>query len=170
VRGRVGLAETTGINDLEESLTVEQHVAERVAVQRLSLWVSRSRVAEVLDSMDDAVQAAGAAVPPIRRTQLVADLAPLERRVLGIALAMIGRPSILVVDDADSLRDPGDREALWRALAWLTTEFSDPEGRPLTVVASCADPGEARSAVPNHALDLVSLSPRPGAPSFEKVH
>jgi putative drug exporter of the RND superfamily len=170
VRGRAGLAETAGLNDLEESLTVEQHVAERLAAQRLSLWVSRARVRAVLDGLDDAVHAAGAALPPIRRTQLVADLAPLERRVLGIALAMIGRPSLLVVDDADSLRDPADRLSLWRALAWLTTEFTDQEGRPLTVVASCTDPGEARSAVPADRLQLVALDPAPVAPTLEKVH
>lgn len=170
VRGRAGLAETAGLNDLEDSLTVEQHVAERIAAQRLSLWVSRARVRAVLDDLDDAVRAAGVALPPIRRTQLVADLTPLERRVLGIALAMIGRPSLLVVDDADDLRDPADRSALWRALAWLTGEYTDDEGRALTVVASCADPGEARAAVPADRLLLVSLDTRTTpAPTLEKV-
>ncbi|MFP5394506.1 MAG: 8-amino-7-oxononanoate synthase, partial [Gammaproteobacteria bacterium] len=58
------------------------------------------------------------------------------------------RGALLVVDEADALRTAAERSALWRALAWLTENYADAEGRPLTVVASCHDPAEAVATVP----------------------
>ena len=176
VRARVGLAETAGINDLEESLTVEQHVAERIATQSLRLWVSRVAVDRVLDSVDEAFggfdEAFGSAgrTPLLGRKTLVADLAPLERKVLGLALAMIGSPPVVVIDNVDELRAPADREALWRALAWLTdwpTRDGDRPGRPLTVIASGNEPAEAIAAVPPERLQLLDLTEVPSM--LEKV-
>nr|BFE82526.1 hypothetical protein GCM10020093_051270 [Planobispora longispora] len=102
VRTRVALAEMPGINDLEESLSVEEHVAERLALLSLRPWVSRAAVTRVMDLMDAAVTAATGAHAVLDRTGLVADVTPLERKILGIALALIGSPSLVVVDDVDS--------------------------------------------------------------------
>jgi RND superfamily putative drug exporter len=154
IRARVGLAETAGINDLEESLTVEQHVAERIATQSLRLWVSRAAVSGVLDAVDDAFRSAGR-TPLLSRKTLVADLSPLDRKVLGLALAMIGSPPLVVLDNVDELRSPADRAVLWRALAWLTDW-------PVTVIASCNDPAEAIAVVPperRQMLDLAEVHP-----------
>ncbi|GII04618.1 MMPL family transporter [Planobispora takensis] len=169
VRERSALAETPGINDLEESLSVEQHVAERLAVLSLRPWVSRAAVTRVLDTIDAAVAAATGAAARLDRTSLVADITPLERRILGLALAMIGSPSLVVVDDADGLRAPDERRALWRALAWLTgsPEIRHPGGAAdtlpaVTVVASCQDPAEALAAIPRERLipfDMTTVHP-----------
>jgi RND superfamily putative drug exporter len=171
VRARASLAELAGLNDLEDALSVEQHVAERIAAQSLRLWVSRARVNRVLTQMDDALVTAGGGAVQLGHETLVADLAPLERKILGIALGLVGRPSLVIVDDVDSLRSPADRAALWRALAWVTTQFRDPAGHPVTVVASCHDPSDALGAVPPERLQLLDLNaahPTP-ATSLEKV-
>jgi RND superfamily putative drug exporter len=159
IRAQVGLAETAGINDLEESLTVEQHVAERIATQSLRLWVSVAAVSRVLDAVDDAFRNAGHA--PLLRKALVADLSPLERKVLGLALAMIGRPALVVLDNVDELRNPDDRLMLWRALAWLAGWPVPADGTgpgALTVIASCIHPAEAIAAVPSERLQLLDLT------------
>jgi putative drug exporter of the RND superfamily len=159
VRAQVGLAETAGINDLEESLTVEQHVAERIATQSLRLWVSRPAVTRVLDEMDHAVFAATGSRESLGHDTLVADLSPLERRILGLALALIGSPALLVVDNVDSLLAAADREALWRALARLAEGSIGPErSTPLTVVASCQHPAEPISVIPPERLQLLALN------------
>jgi len=157
VRAQAGLAETPGINDLEESLTVEQHVAERIATQSIRLWVSRKSVARVLDSMDASVFAVTGRHESLRRTTLVADLSPLEREVLGIALALIGSPKLLVIDNVDELNSPADRRALWQALA-LLAEGTIGGSRGLTVIASCQDPAEAIQAIPYERLTLLHLT------------
>jgi RND superfamily putative drug exporter len=165
VRGLAGLAETPGINDLEESLTVEQHVAERIATQSLRLWVSRKAVARVLDAIDAALLAATGLPETLGRSTLVADLTPLERRVLGVALALIGSPVLLVIDNVDSLLAAADRKALWRALAELASgSLGTAAGleRQLTVIASCQDPAEAIATIPaerRQLLDLTTVHP-----------
>jgi putative drug exporter of the RND superfamily len=175
IRARVGLAETAGINDLEPALSVEQHVAERLATRSLRPWVSRSDVARVLDTIDDAFVGAGR-TSLLGRSTLVADLSPLERKLLGLALALIGSPPLVVIDNVDDLRTPADREALWRALAWLTDgpiddgsagEVSAGPHRSLTVIAGGTDPAEAIAAVPPYRLQLLDLTEV--RPILEKV-
>jgi putative drug exporter of the RND superfamily len=162
VRSRVALAELPGINDLDATRTVEQHIAERIATLSLRLWVPRARVAEVLNQVDDAIVAATGQRATLGRGTVVADLLPLERRVLALVLALIGAPPVLVVDDVDTLHTPAEREQLWRALAWLS-------GRA-TIVASCQDPGEALEVMPPGQVRLVDLAPAPAPARLEEVH
>jgi RND superfamily putative drug exporter len=165
VRARVGLAETVGVNDLEDSLTVEQHVAERLSTQSLRLWVPRSAVTRVLDAVDDAFVNTGHS-PGLGRKTLVADLSPLDRKALGLALAMIGKPAVIAVDNVDELRSPAERDLFWRALAWLT-DWPVERGF-LTVIASSNHPAEAVAAVPADRLQLLDLTDV--RPLLEKVH
>ncbi|MFI7586516.1 MMPL family transporter [Spongisporangium articulatum] len=157
LRRRVGLGEVVGVNDLEDGLSVEQHVAERIAVRSVRPWVSRAAVNRVLDQVDDAVLAATDSRRPLGRRTLVADLDPLQRLLLGCALGLIGRPQVLVVDDVDRARSRAGREAVWRGLAWLA--------RPgLTVVATSQSPEDAYAAVPAEQLYVLDLSGSPVVP------
>ncbi|NAZ83286.1 hypothetical protein GTR02_15810, partial [Kineococcus sp. R8] len=192
VRHRVALAEVRGVNDLDDALTVEQHVAERLVLHQpwYRPWVSAARVTAVLDRVDAALAAnarlvAGSraarhvrhdAEPAVaseddrahrlRRKEFVSDLAPLERLALGVVLALLGRPEVLVVDDVDALRDAGDRRRAWAALLALDA-YEDEGGRhPLTVVVACQDAGAA-AALPElttgpapRRVRLLRLGPR----------
>ncbi|MEZ0494558.1 ATP-binding cassette domain-containing protein [Kineococcus sp. TBRC 1896] len=135
VRRRVALAEVRGVNELDDALTVEQHVAERLVLHRPwhRPWVSRREVADQLERVRDALPRTGAgADPPLRGREFVSDLQPLERLTLGVVLALVGRPDVLVVDDVDSLRRSQDRRRAW---AWLASL----QETGLTVLAGCSD-------------------------------
>ncbi|WP_432506369.1 ATP-binding cassette domain-containing protein [Kineococcus arenarius] len=144
VRRRAALAEVRGVNDLDDALTVEQHVAERLVLHQpwWRPWTGRGRVDELLDRVERTfdVPAApgavpGAAAPGLHRREFVSDVDPLERMALGVVLALVGRPDVLVVDDVDSLRRVEDRRRAWAAL----TALRRTSAAPLTVVASCTD-------------------------------
>ena len=202
VRHRVGLAELRGVNDLDDALTVEQHVAERLVLHQpwWKPWVAGARVTEVLDRVDAALEANAslaeasrgarhvrhgaepgdpgdeAGVPGarrLRRREFVSDLLPLERLVLGVVLALLGRPEVLVVDDVDALRDAEDRRRAWAALLALDG-YDDARGHhPLTVVVTCQDTAAAAAlpeltvgAVPRRVrvLHLQPAGPAAGGP------
>ncbi|NAZ88058.1 ABC transporter ATP-binding protein [Kineococcus indalonis] len=140
VRRRAALGEVRGVNDLDDALTVEQHVAERVVLHQpwWRPWASRAQVDEQLDRVEHALGAtaqAGAAVPALHRREFVSDVDPLERAVLGVVLALVGRPELLLVDDVDALRRAEDRRRAWHALTALRRTSAE----PLTVVATCTD-------------------------------
>lgn len=134
VRHDVALAELPGVNDLEDNLTIDQHIAERLSIRSFGLWVSRSAITPVLDQLNHALQRAheegGLTYDPLPGTAIVSTLTRLERKMLGAVLALTERPKILVVDDADDLRAAEDIELLWAALAWLLEEST------VTLVAS----------------------------------
>ncbi|PRY13888.1 ABC transporter ATP-binding protein [Kineococcus rhizosphaerae] len=158
VRRRVALAEVRGVNELDDALTVEQHVAERLVLHQPwhRPWAGGRQVAEQLERVEQflALTAeAGADVPALRPKEFVSDVDPLERMVLGVVLALIGKPDVLVVDDVDSLRRSEDRRRAWESLAALQ------ETTPLTVVASCSDASDVRWHPGDHRilLDLPEL-------------
>jgi RND superfamily putative drug exporter len=133
-RHSVALAEVSGVNDLEDNLSVDQHIAERLSIRSFGLWVSRGRIAPVLVQLNHALERAhdeaGVPFEPVDGNALVSDLLPLERKMLGVVLALTEDPSIVVVDDADDLRAAEHIDLLWSALAWLL------EDRDVTLVAS----------------------------------
>ena len=134
------LAEVRGVNDLDDALTVEQHVAERVVLHQpwWRPWATRAQVDAQLERVERAVAltpGAGGPAPALHRRAFVSDVDPLERLVLGVVLALVGRPALLVVDDVDALRRADDRRRAWRALSALRGTSAE----PLTVVASCTD-------------------------------
>lgn len=171
VRHRVALGTVTGVNDLDDALTVEQHIAERLVIHQpwFKPVVRRRTVQQVIDRVDAVIDAtagrvtaahapaaqtpagralagrgrdagpAGAVTPaaglgPLHRDRLVADVGPLDRMVLGVVLALLGRPEVLVVDDVDLLRDGTDRRRAWAGLAALDDD--------LTIVATCQEASE----------------------------
>lgn len=145
VRRRVALAEVRGVNDLDDALTVEQHVAERLVLHQpwYRPWVSKDQVAEQIARVERAVAVTaetGADVPALRPREFVSDIDPLERMALGVVLALIGRPDVIVVDDVDSLRRTEDRRRAWESLSALRHTSAI----PLTVLASCSDTSDIR--------------------------
>ena len=79
VRRSVALAEMRGVNDLDDNLTVDQLIAERLSIGSFSLWVSRSRVAPVRDELNDALEyALRSRRTPRRRRQRI-DAAVVTR-------------------------------------------------------------------------------------------
>ncbi|WP_449065103.1 ATP-binding cassette domain-containing protein [Planomonospora algeriensis] len=123
IRRVAALGLVDGVNDLEGSLTVREHVHEQ---SRGLLWNARSagRAAAALER-------AGLDLSPDDRT-LVRELGREQRVRLGVALALLDEPGLLVLDNVDAGL-PADRcDALWETLRDLAA-------RGLTVVASCTE-------------------------------
>lgn len=162
VRRRVALAEFAGVNPLDDNLTVDQHIAERLSIRGLGLWVSRKRVDPVRHAMNRALANARreAGLPPheIPGDALVSSLPRLERKILGVALALVDDPQVLVLDDADELRVGEDIALLWSTLAHLLDE------RETALVASVsspqAAPGTERGGSGGDRLHLLALETR----------
>ncbi|MFJ9735153.1 ATP-binding cassette domain-containing protein [Streptomyces sp. NPDC101171] len=137
---RVGaVANVAGVTDLEPALTVGEHLRERALLQhrfgdslRDVLRPRRDRTHEARLRVDAALAAAGLdpeTLPKGSRTA-VRDLErPAELR-LSIALALLGRPRLLGVDDIDMKLSDAEREGIWDLLRSLTRAGT-------TVVAVC---------------------------------
>ncbi|MFE2036502.1 ATP-binding cassette domain-containing protein [Streptomyces scopuliridis] len=120
-----GLGHVPGVSDLDPALTVAEHLRERALLQRRFGGSPRAllrprarRAAEARDRIDAALTAAGldtAALPKGERTS-VRDLERLEALRLSVALALIGRPRLLAVDDLDLKLSDADRAEAWRLL------------------------------------------------------
>ncbi|MEU3886795.1 ATP-binding cassette domain-containing protein [Streptomyces sp. NPDC029041] len=144
VRGISALAHVPGLTDLDPALTVGEHLRERALLQRRFgaslrglLRPRRERAAEAEQRVGAALEAAGLDVESLPKgpRTAVRDLERLEALRLSIALALVGGPRLLGVDDADLKLSDGEREevhALLRSLADAGT----------TVVAVCSEAPE----------------------------
>ncbi|GAT65289.1 multidrug ABC transporter ATPase-like protein [Planomonospora sphaerica] len=123
IRRVAALGLVDGVNDLERSLTVREHVHER---SRGLFWNARNRARAAA-----ALERAGLDLSPDDRT-LVRALGREQRVRLGVALALLDGPGLLVLDNVDAGL-PGDRrDALWATLEDLAAQG-------LTVVAACTE-------------------------------
>lgn len=170
VRHLSALAETPIVNRLDDDLTVERQLAAAL-VLRQPWWkpvVSHKavvlcliRVNEVLrlvDARAGALLGSGTAgLPRLTGTDRIADLQPLDRAALGVVVALIGRPRLLIVDDVDTLRDTDDRTRVWAAL--LTLRMAG--WHDLTIAASGQDPKELLEI-----LDGIGGEPAPARPVY----
>ena len=125
VRRITGLGLISGVNDLEPGLTVEQHVAE----QRLIVGRSRRTSRDVLALVG--LSGAGA----IRARDLSAE----QRVRLGLALALVGEPRVVVVDDLDRDLTAEQAASVGRTLRALADDG-------LTVLVACLDENSASFA------------------------
>jgi len=153
VRRTVALAEFAGINDLEDNLTVDQHIAEQVSISSFGVWVRKSTIAPIRESLNDALEKAhadaGLPFHTVIGTELVSTLPRLERKLLSASLALINNPHILVIEDVDDLRSGEHIALLWDALTALL------DGRDVTVVASVQSASSAPPHSPHvHLLEL----------------
>jgi ABC-type multidrug transport system ATPase subunit len=103
------------------------------------------RAAEARLRVDTALTAAGldrSALPKGPRTA-VRDLERLEALRLSVALALIGRPRLLAVDDTDLKLSDAERGEAWALLRSLAESG-------ITVVAVCSEAPEGAVVVSTH--------------------
>jgi ABC-type multidrug transport system ATPase subunit len=141
VRRASALAHVAGVTDLEPALTVGEHLHERALLQRrfgdslrALLRPRAERRAEAGLRIDAALAAAGLdreALPKGSRTA-VRDLERLEALRLSIALALMGSPRLLGVDDTDLKLSDAERGEVWALLRSIAESGT-------TVVAVCSE-------------------------------
>jgi ABC-type multidrug transport system ATPase subunit len=129
VRRVSAVANVPGVTDLEPALTVGEHLRERSLLQRRfgdslreALRPHAHRVHEARLRADAALAAAGLdleTLPKGSRTA-VRNLDRLEALRLSVALALVGRPRLLAVDDTDLKLSDGERAEVWDLLRSLT--------------------------------------------------
>ncbi|MER8070778.1 ATP-binding cassette domain-containing protein [Streptomyces sp. NPDC094034] len=143
VRRVSALGHVPGVSDLDPALTVAEHLRERALLQRRfggslgslrpgSLRPGSRRATEARGHIDAALTAAGldtSALPKGERTS-ARDLERLEALRLSVALALIGRPRLLAVDDLDLKLSDADRAEAWRLLRSVAEDGT-------TVLAVC---------------------------------
>ncbi len=141
VRRISALAHVTGVTDLDPALTVGEHLHERALLQRrfgdtLSalLRPRGERAAREKRRVDTALAAAGLdplTLPKGTRTA-VRDLERVEALRLSVALALLGGPRLLGVDDTDLKLSSAERAEVWDLLRSLAASGT-------TVVAVCSE-------------------------------
>ncbi|MFF5936345.1 ATP-binding cassette domain-containing protein [Streptomyces sp. NPDC012508] len=144
VRRISSLGPVPGVSDLDPSLTVAEHLRERALLQRRYDGAVRAllrppgeRAAATRARIDAALETAGLdleTLPKGERTS-VRDLERLEALRLSVALALIGRPRVLALDDTDLKLSPADRAEAWALLRSIA-------GAGTTVLAVCSEAPE----------------------------
>ncbi|MDV9200554.1 ABC transporter ATP-binding protein, partial [Streptomyces sp. Wh19] len=134
------------VSELDPAFTVAEHLRERALLQRrfdgslrALLRPRAERIATARGRIDAALDAAGldpATLPKGERTS-VRDLERLEALRLSIALALIGGPRLLAVDDTDLKLSDAERAEAWELLRSVAAGGT-------TVLAVCSQaPGGA---------------------------
>lgn len=142
VRRVTGLGPVPGVSDLEPALTVAEQLHERALLARRFdgpvrglFRPRRERAAASRARIEDALHRVGlelTELPKGPRTA-VRDLERLEALRLSVALALIGAPRLVAVDDLDLKLGPDDRERAWSLLR-------DVADGGTTVLAVCSEP------------------------------
>ncbi|MFC9242400.1 ATP-binding cassette domain-containing protein [Streptomyces decoyicus] len=142
VRSVTALAHVPGVAELDPALTVGEHLRERALLQgrfggslRALLRPRHERRAAARALVDAALTAAGLdleSLPKGIRTS-VRDLERLEALRLSVALALIGGPRLLAVDDIDLKLSDDERAGAWAMLRGLAAAGT-------TVLAVCSEP------------------------------
>ncbi|MCB5167213.1 ATP-binding cassette domain-containing protein [Streptomyces bambusae] len=163
VRRISALGPVPGVNDLDPSLTVAEQVRERALL--LGRYggplraLVRPRGAGPAVRAEEALAAAGldpASLPKGERTA-VRSLGRVEALRLSVALALMGRPELVAVDDADLKLSADERGEVWGLLR-------DVAACGTTVLAVCSDaPSDAVTVRTGPAGS--GLRPGPRSPS-----
>ncbi|MEV5436392.1 ATP-binding cassette domain-containing protein [Streptomyces sp. NPDC052682] len=149
VRRVSALANVAGVTELDPALTVGEHLRERALLQRRFadslrglLRPRAERRGEERRRIDTALAAAGLdleTLPKGPRTA-VRDLERLEALRLSLALALLGRPRLLGVDDTDLKLSTAERAEVWAQLRSIAEAGT-------TVLAVCSEAPEGAVAV-----------------------
>ncbi|MFE7752065.1 ATP-binding cassette domain-containing protein [Streptomyces sp. NPDC057428] len=141
VRGFSALGPVPGVSELDPAFTVAEHLRERALLRRRFDGSPRSllrpraeRAAASRAVVEAALEAAGldlSELPKAERTS-VRDLERLEALRLSVALALMGRPRLLAVDDTDLKLSASDRALAWELLRGLAADGT-------TVLAVCSE-------------------------------
>ncbi|MEU3425682.1 ATP-binding cassette domain-containing protein [Streptomyces gardneri] len=184
VRRISALGQVPGVSELDPAFTVAEHLRERVLVQRrfdgsvrALLRRPAERAAEARARIDEAVAASGLdldALPKGERTS-VRDLERLEALRLSIALALIGRPRLLALDDTDLKLSDADRAEAWallRSVAEAGTTVlavcaeAPADAQRITTIADAAEPERAtepNATEPEQATEPKATEPEKAA-------
>ncbi|MEV7385060.1 MULTISPECIES: ATP-binding cassette domain-containing protein [unclassified Streptomyces] len=167
VRRISAVANVAGVTDLEPALTVGEHLRERALLQRRfgdslrNLVRPRAdRSARARQLVDDALAAAGLgleSLPKGARTA-VRDLERIEALRLSVALAMVGRPRLLAVDDADLKLSEAERAEVRTLLASIAESGT-------TVVAVCGEAMAGAVVVRTGSTEAAGTSSEPSQAS-----
>jgi len=149
VRRIAALGPVPGVSELDPAFTVAEHLRERALLQgrygaslRTLLRPRAERRATARARIDAALEAAGldpATLPKAERTS-VRDLERLEALRLSVALALIGTPRLLALDDADLKLSPAERADVWTLLRSVADAGT-------TVLAVCSEAPEGIQVV-----------------------
>lgn len=141
VRRIAALGPVSGVNDLDQALTVAEQLREGALLQRrydgpvrALLRPRDERRASTAARIDEALAAAGldvATLPKGPRTS-VRDLERLESVRLSVAIALLGAPRLLALDDLDLKLSDAERAEAWDLLRSLAA-------RGTTVLAVCSE-------------------------------
>ncbi|MFC6884087.1 ATP-binding cassette domain-containing protein [Actinomadura yumaensis] len=132
-----------GVTDLDPALTVGEHVSEALDLHEGLLGRWRGRRGRVRAALERA------GIGGLDPKTLAEDLAPDEAQLLGVALALVGEPGLLLLDDVDEGLPFERQRELWRRLRAVADAG-------VTVVASCHDLGPAAEfAAPVRLLEEV---------------
>ncbi|MYY14717.1 MULTISPECIES: ATP-binding cassette domain-containing protein [unclassified Streptomyces] len=148
VRAFSALGPVPGVSELDPAFTVAEHLRERALLRRrfdgsprslLRPGAARAASRAAIDTALDTVGLDLAALPKAERTS-VRDLERLEALRLSLALALMGRPRLLAVDDTDLKLSGPERAAAWRLLRGLADDGT-------TVLAVCGEAPEGALTV-----------------------
>ncbi|MFD3983092.1 ATP-binding cassette domain-containing protein [Streptomyces griseus] len=149
VRRIAALGPVPGVSELDPAFTVAEHLGERALLQgrygaslRTLMRPRAERRAAARARVDGALEAAGldlAALPKAGRTS-VRDLERLEALRLSVALALIGEPRLLAVDDTDLKLSNAERDRAWELLRSVADAGT-------TVLAVCSEAPEGALVV-----------------------
>ncbi|MFF8263925.1 ATP-binding cassette domain-containing protein [Streptomyces virginiae] len=141
VRRIAALGPVPGVNDLDQSLTVAEQLREGALLQRhydapirTLLRPRAERRAAASARIEAALDAAGldlATLPKAERTT-VRDLERLETVRLSVAIALLGSPRLLALDDLDLKLSDTERGEVWTLLRSIAA-------RGTTVLAVCSE-------------------------------
>ncbi|WP_420033201.1 ATP-binding cassette domain-containing protein [Streptomyces sp. cg28] len=160
VRRVSALAHVPGVTDLDPALTVAEHLRERALLQRrfdgswrALLRPRRERVARARERIDTALAGAGLDLDtlPKKARTAVRDLERVEALRLSLALALIGRPRLIGVDDTDLKLSDRERAEIWDRLRTIAAGG-------ITVLAVCSE-------APEGALTVSTAPARTADPS-----
>ncbi|MGW1337283.1 ATP-binding cassette domain-containing protein [Streptomyces rubiginosohelvolus] len=175
VRRIAALGPVPGVSELDPAFTVAEHLGERALLQgrygsplRALLRPRAERRAATEARVDEALEAAGfdpATLPKSGRTS-VRDLERLEALRLSVALALIGRPRLLAVDDTDLKLSDAEREQAWALLRSVADAGT-------TVLAVCSEaPGNVqvvRTAPAGGEADVEELATAPADEAHDEA-
>ncbi len=128
VQQRAAVAGFTGIDDLDDSVTVGDLLRERMG------WLTPFYRRVPKPTQADVERFAGPVFgqrPVPQADSVVWDLDEVDVMLLRLTLAMLQKPELLVVDDLDQVHDSVRRQFVWSRLEALTEQG-------VTVIASIA--------------------------------
>ncbi|MFE3996347.1 ATP-binding cassette domain-containing protein [Streptomyces goshikiensis] len=141
VRRIAALGPVSGVNDLDQALTVAEQLREGALLQRRYEGPIRAllrprgeRRASTAARIEEALAVAGldlATLPKGPRTS-VRDLERLESVRLSVAIALLGEPRLLALDDLDLKLSDAERAEAWALLRAIAA-------RGTTVFAVCSE-------------------------------